>query len=412
MEKVFNIIRSIREKRKNKGRLKLPVLVLLLSLFLITGCSSEEAEEIDLAEEDKIEVSQELEPKEEEGVDESEELAEGGQENIEMTSDLKVHYIDVGQGDAIFIELPNGETALIDGGPGSSKDALIDYLRGLEFRSIDYLVATHPHEDHIGGLPEVIRNFEIGKIYMPAVTHTTKIFEELIGEIENKNLSINATETGTILIDEPGLNLWALAPDPNTSGSNLNDYSIVLRLDYEDTSFMFTGDGEKVTEQYLLADNSSDELRVNVLKLGHHGSDTSSIQPFIDTVNPEHAVITCGVDNKYGHPSPSVLARLDTAKIEVHRTDTDGTIVITSDGKKLSIVKEGNPLQANAPPKEDKKEVKETNSSKSTQVGQGEVYVTKTGSKYHKRACGNGNYLATTLDKAIARGLEPCKRCY
>lgn len=333
MKRILNYIQNIIGNRKKKGRSRLPVLILVMSLLLVTGCSPQETEEKDLPEEEKIEVSQEIEEVEERKVE----------DGLEKERDLRVHYIDVGQGDAIFIELPNGENLLIDGGPGSSKDSLMTYLRDLDFDRIDHLVATHPHEDHIGGLPEVIRSFDIAEIYMPDVVHTTKIFEELITEIGNKDYTINPTETGNILVDEAGLNLKVLAPDANTSSSNLNDYSIVIRLDYGDTSFMFTGDGEQMTEQYLLADNSSEELKVDVLKLGHHGSDTSSIQPFIDTVDPDHAVITCGVDNRYGHPSPIVLDRLKTANIDIHRTDTEGTIVITSDGEKIEITKEGNP---------------------------------------------------------------------
>lgn len=357
----------------------------------------------------------------------------------EGKKNLKVHYIDVGQGDSIFIELPNGQNALIDGGPGSNKNHLIKYLKGLDFQTIDYLVATHPHEDHIGGLPEVIRTFEIGKVYMPNATHTTNIYLELLTEIQSKGSSIVKTETGTILLDEPGLRLKALAPDPYTSGSDFNDYSIVLRLDYNNNSFMFTGDGETLTEQYLLADNSDEELKVNVLKIGHHGSDTSTTQPFIDKVNPEHSVITCGKGNSYGHPIPSVISRLENANIAIYRTDTDGTIIATSDGEKITFTKKGNPIEPNAPPTEAKKEIKEevkqkdnaetkpatpaankatdnssggSNTGSATQVGQGEVFITPTGKKYHRQACGKGNYSATTLEDAKSRGLEPCKKCY
>ncbi len=401
MKEISNYIKSIIGNRKNKGRSRLTVLILIISLLLATGCSQEEAEEKDLREDEKLEASEEIEIQDE-------------VEELKKERDLKVHYIDVGQGDAIFIELPNGENILIDGGPGSAKDGFIAYLRGLDFDRIDHLVATHPHEDHIGGLPEVIRSFDIGEIYMPDVIHTTKIFEELITEIGNKDYSINPTETGTILVDEAGLSLKALAPDASTSSSNLNDYSIVLRLDYQDTSFMFTGDGEQMTEQYLLADNSGEELKVDVLKLGHHGSDTSSIQPFIDTVNPDHAVITCGVDNKYGHPSPQVLERLKTGNIDIHRTDTQGTIVITSDGEKIEVTKEGSTIKENKLYEKTKKETKEETKEeiKEETKEMVEVYITKTGSKYHKKAHGNGKFISTTLDDAKARGLEACKVCY
>lgn len=443
---IFSVSATIKA-RKNSIPIKSTVLTLVVSLIITSaGFSMIEpadsdgsenntpvvADSVKLAEAKDVEmvkVTDKIEKKDNPVVKEG--PKELDKEVFEKSRDLKVHYIDVGQGDSIFIELPNGQNALIDGGPGSNKNHLIKYLKGLDFETINYLVATHPHEDHIGGLPEVIRTFQIGKVYMPNVTHTTNIFEELLTTIQSKNLSIVKTETGTVLLDEPGLSLKTLAPDPYTAGNNFNDYSIVLRLDFNDNSFMFTGDGETLTEQYLLADNSDDELKVDVLKIGHHGGDTSTTQPFLNKANPKYSVITVGKGNSYGHPTSNVIARLENANTEIYRTDTDGTIIATSDGENITFVKKGNPIEPNAPPTEAKKEVKtetkpatpapskDTSSSSggsstgaATQTGQGEVYITPTGSKYHKRACGKGNYSATTLENAKSRGLEPCKKCY
>lgn len=437
---IFSIAAAIKARR-NSLPIKSAVLTLAASLIItsagfsmiepvesdsVEGSPPIIADSVKLVEAKDVEVakvSDKIEKKDNPVV--KEEPKELEKEVFEKSRDLKVHYIDVGQGDSIFIELPNGQNALIDGGPGSNKHHLIKYLKGLNFEVIDYLVATHPHEDHIGGLPEIIRTFEIGKIYMPDATNITNIFEELLTTIQSKNLSILKTETGTVLLDEPGLKLKALAPDPYTSGSNYNDYSIVLRLDFNDNSFMFTGDGETLTEQYLLADNSDEELKVDVLKIGHHGGDTSTTQPFLNKVNPKYSVITVGKGNSYGHPTQNVIARLENANIDIYRTDTDGTIIATSDGENITFVKKGNPIEPNAPPTEAKKEVKTetkpatpapskdtTSTGSSTQTGQGEVFITPTGKKYHARACGKGNYSATSLSDAQSRGLEPCKKCY
>lgn len=253
----------------------------------------------------------------------------------DIIGNLQVHFIDVGQGDSIFIELPNGETALIDGGPRSSEEMVLNYLSKQGVEKIDYLVATHPHEDHIGGLIGVVENYDIGKIYMPDVVHTTKTFENLLLAIQNKGYKISKAEAGDRILDKEGLSIHILAPEINVSVDNLNNYSIVLRLDYGKNSFLFTGDAESQSEETMI--NKGYGLKSDVLKVGHHGSSTSTTDEFLNKVEPKYAVISCGKDNRYGHPHEEIIAKLTNKNIKIYRTDMDGNIIATSDGEKITF---------------------------------------------------------------------------
>lgn len=246
------------------------------------------------------------------------------------TKDLKVHFLDVGQADSTLLELPNSEVALIDGGNKGDGKFLVNYIKNLDIEKIDYIIATHPHADHIGGLLEVIETFDIGKVYMPGKTANTKIFEELLIGIKKKDLKITQAKDGIIILDQGDLNLSILSP-ANDTYKKANDYSIVNKLIYKDVSLLFTGDAEVTAEKELI-DNDMD-LSSDVLKVGHHGSDTSSTDEFLNNVKPRYAVISCGINNKYGHPDPLVIQRLKSRDIKVLRTDEMGTIILESDGR-------------------------------------------------------------------------------
>ncbi len=167
------------------------------------------------------------------------------------------------------------------------------------------MIATHPHEDHIGGLPEVIRNFDIGKVYMPDRTANTRVFEELLEEIQAKGLKINLAKAGDTIFDKRNLKYTVLAPKGDYE--NTNNYSIVTKAEYKNNSFIITGDAEKESEEEMIEGNYN--LKANVLRVGHHGSSTSSIDEFIDAVNPEYFVISLGKDNTYGHPHKEVISK-------------------------------------------------------------------------------------------------------
>lgn len=246
--------------------------------------------------------------------------------------ELKVHFIDVGQGDSILIQTPAGQNMLIDAGSNSKGNAVKEYLKEQGVSKIDVLVGTHPHEDHIGGLDVIIDNFDIDSIYMPKINHTTKTYEDVLLAVKRKGLKIKSAKTGMIIPLE-GVDAQILAPEENLQSSNLNDYSIVIKLTYGNTSFLFQGDAEELTEKAIL--NAMLPIKADVIKIGHHGSLTSSLSEYIKAVNPSRAIIMVGKNNQYGHPSKEVLNRLLDNKIKVYRTDIDGTIIIKSDGRRI-----------------------------------------------------------------------------
>ena len=241
------------------------------------------------------------------------------------------HYIDVGQGDASFIELPNGEVMLIEAGIASSSEKIIDYIKNLGYNRIDYVVATHPHADHIGGMAEVIEAFDVGAIYMPKAVSTSKTYENLLETIKNKGLSVKTGKVGVSVLQEEDLTIEMLAPNQDKY-SSLNNYSIVLKITYGNTSFLYTGDAEELSEKEIMGNVEAD-----VLKVGHHGSDTSSSEEFLKRVNPKYAVISVGEDNSYDHPASSTIKKLEKYTDHIYRTDLNGTVVVTSDGVNIAV---------------------------------------------------------------------------
>lgn len=250
---------------------------------------------------------------------------------------LEVHTIDVGQGDAILLYTADG-CALVDTSynKNSVSQDIIDYIKSLGISKIDMLVLTHPHADHIGGAPEVIEAFEIGKILMPDKAATTKIFEETLDAIEKKNIDVYMPVSGDVY-DIGELHLTVLAPNSENYGDEMNNYSIVLRATFGSTSFMLTGDAEEHSESEILAKYSSDMIACDVLKVGHHGSTTSSSEAFLDAVKPKYAVISCGEGNDYGHPHAETISKLKARNIEYFITTESGTVVFVSNGEKVAV---------------------------------------------------------------------------
>lgn len=251
---------------------------------------------------------------------------------------LEVYFFDVGQGDSELIRLPGGENILIDAGTSSTEDELVGELRSLGAETLDLVVATHPHADHIGGMAAVIDAFDVRQVVMPRVSEsdmpTTKTYENLLQSIADKGLTITPAEPGDELLSSGGAVLTVLAPNGEDYG-DLNNYSVVLRLTYGEDSFLFTGDAEEASEEEMLSLDWP--LTATVLKCGHHGSETSTSPAFLDAVSPQYAVISCGVDNDYGHPDAVTLEKLEAAGAEVFRTDLQGTILASTDGSGVTM---------------------------------------------------------------------------
>lgn len=243
---------------------------------------------------------------------------------------LQVHFIDVGQGDSILVQV-NNKNLLIDSGPNKSEDKLKKYLKELNISKFDYIIATHPHEDHIGNMSYIINNFDVLNFYAPKVENSTKAFETMVESLIRKDLKIKVLKANIKSINL-GKNIVVNVFSPlSNSYEDLNNYSPIVKISYENTSFLFTGDAEELSENEVL--NAGFDLKCDVLKIGHHGSSSSTSEKFLKAINPSIAVISVGEDNTYGHPTDTVLSRLKETKI--YRTDINGNIVITSDGLSL-----------------------------------------------------------------------------
>ena len=245
---------------------------------------------------------------------------------------LVVRFLDVGQADCEIIQFPDGRNIIIDGGKNETEYQLVEKIKRYGIQKFDYVIATHPHEDHIGGLDKVIDNFEIGCIYMPNAISNSKTFDDVLNSIENKNVTVKQAKAGIRVIDEEKINMFFVAPNSDYY-EETNDYSAVVRLTYNGFSFLFTGDAEACSEREML-ENGMD-IKADVLKVGHHGSSTSTTYNFLKAVGPDYAVIEVGKDNDYGHPHKETLEAL--GDIMVYRTDTDGTITMECDGVNLTI---------------------------------------------------------------------------
>lgn len=252
------------------------------------------------------------------------------------SDDLISHFIDVGQGDSEFIELPDGKTMLIDAGTREGGNNTIRLIKKLGYRKIDYLIGTHPHSDHIGGLADVIKAFDIGTIYMPDAETQTSTYEYLLKTIKNKNKKIKKAKAGMRIISSEEFDYSAdiLAP-VSDSYESLNNYSVVIMLRYKNRRLLYMGDAEALAEKEL-ADNNTD-LSADVVKVGHHGSNSSSSDAFVKKTGASYAVISVGKDNDYYHPHSKIVKRWKNAGASVLRTDLCGNITICTDGNAVSV---------------------------------------------------------------------------
>lgn len=246
---------------------------------------------------------------------------------IGLKEPFEAHFIDVGQGDCALV-ICDGKAMLIDGGNSGDGEKIVAYLKKQGVSSIDVLIATHPHSDHIGGLPYVVENVEIKSAYISPLVYTSKTYESLLDSLYEQGVQTRTPKAGESY-ELGGAECRFISP--GSGYDDANNSSLVLRVNYKDISVLFTGDIEDEAEEQIL--KSGEKIKSTLLKVAHHGSDTSSTEEFIDAVSPEIAVISVGKDNSYGHPSERVLERLGSA--ELRRTDLEGTIVYVSEGKSL-----------------------------------------------------------------------------
>ncbi|MDD5826897.1 MAG: ComEC/Rec2 family competence protein [Bacilli bacterium] len=250
-------------------------------------------------------------------------------QETENTNTLDITYLDVGQADSILIQ-NKGHNMLIDAGNNEDGPLLVQYFKEQNINKFDYLITTHPHEDHIGGMDDIINNFDIEKIYMPDVTTTTKTFLDVLEAIEKKNMTYdvpNINQNFTL-----GNTLFQVIYTGNDK-KNLNNSSIILKATFKNTSYLFTGDATSEVEKKILNKN----IQATVLKVGHHGSKYSTTTDFLNKVNPKYAIISVGKNNSYNHPNQVTINKLEKKNIEIHRTDQEGSIFLKSDGKTINI---------------------------------------------------------------------------
>jgi len=310
---------------------------------------------------------------------------------------LQVIVFDVGQADCTLIKT-NDHAMLIDAGNTGQDKLILNYLSEYGITTLDYLVATHPHADHIGSMTSVVNAMDtIGTVIMPNKPHTTKTYENLIAAIEKKDIPLTIPTPGDVY-QWGEASIEVLAPNSPTY-KDLNDYSIVLRIEFGDTSFLFTGDAGTISENEQLAAGFS--LKSDVLKVGHHGSRTSSTQKYLTAVAPSYAVLCCGAVNDYGHPHTEAMARLTGTGATIYRTDQQGTIIFTTDGKDITVS-----VSRDIPP---------TDPSSSPQPDI--VYIGNKNTKtFHKSTCGSlpaeqNRVIFNTRQEAIDAGYNPCSNC-
>lgn len=260
--------------------------------------------------------------------------------NTENGSDnaLTVRFIDVGQGDCELLMFPDGTVMLIDGGDRFCSNYIVDYLEDCGVEKIDFLVATHPHADHIGGLDDVLESIPVSEVIMPKISEsdipTTQTYEDFLIAVKNSGCKVTAAKQGISVYEDENTSINLLAPCGDNY-SDLNGYSAVVKVEYGEKTFIFTGDADKESEEEMLL--TGDDLNADVLKVGHHGSSTSTTDEFLDAVNPDYAVISVGKDNKYGHPHLETLEKLKVGNTEVYTTSVEGTVIAECDGENIKF---------------------------------------------------------------------------
>ncbi|MDY4898781.1 MAG: ComEC/Rec2 family competence protein [Eubacteriales bacterium] len=247
---------------------------------------------------------------------------------------MEMHVIDVGQGDSILVRTSGGDM-LIDSGPGSAGDQLKEYLTSVEVKDIEYAVFTHPDADHIGNADMIMTDYTVSNVILPDKEATSKTYQRMMTAIGASGAKVISPEPD-MQFSLGEMTVTILAPI-SSKYTDTNNYSVVMRLDFGETSFMMTGDAEEKSEQEMLTRYGAKTLDCDVLKVGHHGSTTSTCLDFLKAVSPAIALISCGEGNTYGHPNAETLQKLEALSVPIYRTDEVGSIILTSDGKDITV---------------------------------------------------------------------------
>jgi beta-lactamase superfamily II metal-dependent hydrolase len=328
------------------------------------------------------------------------------------SENLTVSFLDVGQGDAELLQF-NGHSVLIDGSTQDMGSRLECYLNEYGVKDIDLVVATHPHEDHIGGLPTILNDFTVGQILDSGQEHTAPSFDTYLNLIDRKNISFAVAERGQKIDLDPGLKIEVLSPPVAHFINNLNENSVVLKVTYNKVSFLFMSDAGADAEDSLLA--SGYNLDADVLKIGHHGSNSGSSRAFLKAVTPAVSVIEVGAGNDYGHPTSKTLAALERTGSAIYRTDLDGNIVVTTDGEGITVTTGRSSCSGTVPA------IPEITSTPGTTTvsSDGPFVGSSKSDKYHYATCSIAKKIASSnllefssSAEARAAGYVPCGICH
>lgn len=399
------------------------VLLILSMLFSFTACTSQ-----DVSQNTPIVSTETTTNKNSVEMDSADKQAddpistENTERDIELpeNSNFEVHYIDVGQADAALV-LCDDETMLIDGGNVADSSLIVSYLNKQNISHLDYVIGTHAHEDHIGGLSGALSVATVGKVYAPKTEADSKAYQNFKNKVLAQGLQItNPTPNETFTLGSSSVRI--LAPITE-SVSDINNTSIVLKITYGSTSFLFTGDAEREVEQDIL--NKGYDISADVLKVGHHGSEYSTTYPFLREIMPKYAIISVGKNNSYGHPTDEALSRLRDSDTKVYRTDLQGDIIAKSDGKTVTVTPSRNAnIETNTTVKEKEQtyippvvsvptQQEKSNERTTAYIGNANT------KKFHYPDChsvdrmkdSNKVRLNCTRSQAISQGYSPCGNC-
>ena len=372
------------------------ITILLLLIFSLTGCYSTKTDDV-LQTDKGITSSITSESQLEESDDNTESL--NSTPTIEG-SHFEIHYIDVGQADAALV-ICDGNYMLIDGGNPEDSSLIYSYLTKQNVKKIHTIVCSHAHEDHVGGLPAAVHNFEFENVYAPERENDIDAYNSFKNKVIEKGITIKNPKPGDSF-DFGSSTVEFYGPVYDTT--DLNNTSIVLKITYGETSFMFTGDAEREEEQDILSQNF--DLSATVLKVGHHGASTSTSYPFLREIMPKYAVISVGSKNSYGHPTEETLSRLRDADVLVYRTDLQGDIIAKSDGKNVTFTTQKNEQPIITVPSENNQD----------SSNQGSYIGNKKSKKFHYPTCyslpaEHNQVILNSREEAINQGFSSCGNC-